>query len=192
ARRVRQGGGRARGKGSAGETRRLRRSHVGKRGREAGLPRHRRVDEASSQRGNQRRLAEHRRAAARAGLRYVNDGARGIARRRAGTGWAYYAPDGRLITDRAVRKRIDSLAIPPAWTEVWICPDPDGHIQATARDARGRKQYRYHPAWTACRDEAKFSSLAAFGRVLPRLRQRVDADLARRGLPRERVVAAVV
>lgn len=115
-----------------------------------------------------------------------------MRRRRAGKGFSHVDTDGVPIRDPETLRRIRALAIPPAWTEVWICPDPDGHIQATGRDQRGRKQYRYHPAWIACRDEAKFSSLAAFGRVLPRLRQRVDADLARRGLPRERVVAAVV
>src|SRR5690606_36385168 len=80
----------------------------------------------------------------------------------------------------------------PAWTDVWICRDPAGHIQATGRDQRGRKQYRYHPGWTACRDEAKFSSLAAFAHALPKLRKQVDADLRRRGLPRERVIASVI
>ena len=91
-------------------------------------------------------------SATRAGLRYVSDGAQGISRRRVGTGWAYYAPDGGRIADPAVRKRLNALAIPPAWTDVWICPDPDGHIQATARDARGRKQYRYHPHYREARD----------------------------------------
>jgi len=88
------------------------------------------------------RIDEHRNAAVRAGLSYVTDGVVGIRRERAGKGWAFYAPDGVRITSKAERKRINSLAIPPAWTDVWICPDPDGHIQATARDARGRKQYR--------------------------------------------------
>src|SRR5690606_5515321 len=102
----------------------------------------------------------------------------GYRRRRAGKGFSHIDADGMPIRDAETLRRIRRLAIPPAWADVWICPDPDGHIQATGRDQRGRKQYRYHPAWTACRDEAKFSSLAAFGRVLPRLRQRVDADLA--------------
>lgn len=122
----------------------------------------------------------------------MNDGAPGIRRRRAGSGFFYIDEQARRVTDRDRIRRIKSLAIPPAWTEVWVCPDVDGHIQATGRDQRGRKQYRYHTSWTACRDEAKFSSLAAFARALPALRDRVDADLRRRGLPRERVLAAVV
>ena len=97
---------------------------------------------------------ENRRAAARAGLSYVTDGTVGISRRRSGRGWSYYAPRGGRISDRKVRKRLDSLAIPPAWTDVWICPNPDGHIQATARDAHGRKQYRYHPSYRKARDRS--------------------------------------
>src|SRR5438093_6499043 len=93
------------------------------------------------------RTHEHRQAAPLAGLRYVTDGADGIRRRRCGTGWIYYAPNGSRIRDPHTRKRLNALAIPPAWTDVWICPDPNGHIQATARDARGRKQYRYHPSY---------------------------------------------
>ena len=95
------------------------------------------------------RQHEHRESARRAGLVYVTDAFEGIRRRRVGAGWSFTAPDGRLISDRAERRRILSLAIPPAWTDVWICPDPSGHIQVTARDARGRKQYRYHPAYRA-------------------------------------------
>lgn len=125
-------------------------------------------------------------------LAYVNDTEPGYRRRRAGSGFSYLDPQGARLSDGNALARIRTLAIPPAWIEVWICPDPAGHIQATGRDGRGRKQYRYHPAWTACRDEAKFSSLAAFARALPKLRERVDADLRRRGLPRERVVASVV
>jgi len=132
------------------------------------------------------------RAAGAADLAYVNDDEPGYRRRRAGRGFSYCDPDGARLRDEAALARIRALAIPPAWSDVWICPDPAGHIQATGRDERGRKQYRYHPAWTACRDEAKFSSLAAFGRALPKLRARVDADLRRRGLPRERVVATVI
>lgn len=131
-------------------------------------------------------------AAGRAALSYVDDGEPGYRRRRAGRGFFYLDPAGARVTDARVLARIRALAIPPAWNEVWICADPAGHIQATGRDQRARKQYRYHPAWTSCRDEAKFSSLAAFARMLPRLRERVDADLRRRGLPRERVVASVV
>ena len=136
--------------------------------------------------------AEHQTSALSAGLRYVTDGVNGIRRKRSGKGWTYYAPDGSRITDAAERKRLNSLAIPPAWTEVWICPDPDGHIQATARDARGRKQYRYHERWREARDETKYGRLAAFARALPRIRRRTNRDLARPGLPREKALAAVV
>ena len=131
-------------------------------------------------------------AAERADLAYVSDAEPGYRRRRAGRGFFYVGPRGKRLGDRREIARIRALAIPPAWTDVWICPDPAGHIQATGRDDRGRKQYRYHPAWTACRDEAKFSSLCAFARALPALRAAVDADLRRRGLPRERVIASVV
>jgi DNA topoisomerase-1 len=135
---------------------------------------------------------EHRAAAVRAGLRYVSDGMPGIRRRRAGTGWAFYAPDGTRITDRATRKRLLALAIPPAWTDVWICPDPRGHIQATARDARGRKQYRYHVAYRATRDASKFRRMLEFSEVLPQIRARVERDLAARHLTRRKVLATVV
>ncbi|TYR36440.1 DNA topoisomerase IB [Mesorhizobium microcysteis] len=130
-------------------------------------------------------------AAARADLVYVNDGERGYVRRRAGKGFSYADSRGKAV-DKITTARIKALAIPPAWSDVWICADAAGHIQATGRDQRGRKQYRYHPAWTACRDEAKFSSLASFAHALPALRHRVEADLRRRGLPRDRVVASVV
>jgi len=138
------------------------------------------------------RQDEHRAAAVRAGLRYVTDGLPGIRRRRAGTGWAYYAPDGTRIADRAERARLNRLAIPPAWTDVWICPDPRGHIQATARDARGRKQYRYHPAYRATRDASKFRRILEFSEVLPQIRERVERDLAARHLTRRKVLATVV
>jgi DNA topoisomerase-1 len=131
-------------------------------------------------------------AAARADLAYVSDVEPGIQRRRAGKGFAFVGADGRKIEDAATRARIRALAIPPAWTEVWISPDPAGHIQATGRDQKGRKQYRYHPGWTACRDEAKFSSLVAFAGALPKIRGQVDHDLRRPGLPRERVLASIV
>jgi DNA topoisomerase-1 len=135
---------------------------------------------------------EPERSARAAGLRHVTDERAGITRRRRGRGFQYIAADGRTITDRAERARIDALAIPPAWTDVWICPWPNGHIQATGRDARGRKQYRYHPRWREVRDETKYHRLAAFARALPRLRRRVDRDMRRRALSRERVVATVV
>jgi len=131
-------------------------------------------------------------AARAVGLRYVNDGDPGISRRRAGKGFSYRSADGALIRDRDQLRRIRALAVPPAWTDVWICPSPRGHIQATGRDARGRKQYRYHLEWTRTRDEAKFERTVAFARALPRLRRRVARDLRRRGLPREKVLAAVV
>jgi DNA topoisomerase-1 len=127
-----------------------------------------------------------------AGLRYVNDAMPGIRRRRAGRGFTYAGTDGRRLTDRRVLARIRALAIPPAWTDVWICPIARGHLQATGRDARGRKQYRYHARWREVRDEAKYGRMVAFGQALPRIRRRVEADLALPGLPRERVLAAVV
>src|SRR5690242_10612549 len=138
------------------------------------------------------RATEHRRTATRIGLKYVTDAFPGITRRRSGAGWMYFAPNGVRIRDANKRTRLNKLAIPPAWTDVWICPDPDGHIQATARDARRRKQYRYHPDWRAVRDADKFDRIIEFGRVLPRLRRRVEKDLVRTGLPREKVLAAVV
>ena len=131
-------------------------------------------------------------AAQSAGLRYVTDTRPGIRRRRAGKGFSYVGPDGRTIRDAGTLARIRALAIPPAYTEVWICPDATGHIQATGRDARGRKQYRYHPRWRAVRDETKFGRMLAFSEVLPRLRHQVEQDLRRPGLPREKVLAAVV
>lgn len=140
-------------------------------------------------RGKQR---EHRAAAVHAGLRYVSDGMPGIRRRRAGTGWAFYGPDGTRIADAAERARLRALAIPPAWTDVWICPDPRGHIQATARDVRGRKQYRYHPTYRATRDASKFRRILEFSEVLPRIRARIERDLAARHLTRRKVLATVV
>lgn len=132
-------------------------------------------------------------ASARAArLHYVSDGGPGIRRRRQGSAFVYLGLSGRPIRQRALLARIRRLAIPPAWTEVWICPDPRGHIQATGRDARGRKQYRYHPRWREVRDAAKYDRMLDFAAVLPRIRERVRQDLARSGLPREKVLAAVV
>jgi DNA topoisomerase-1 len=131
-------------------------------------------------------------SAEEAGLRYVTDAGPGIRRRRAGRGFTYLAPDGGRLADAEQLAWIRSLAIPPAWTDVWICTSRRGHLQATGRDARGRKQYRYHPKWRAVRDEAKYGRMIAFGEALPAIRRRVDADLRRSGLPRERVLAAVV
>jgi DNA topoisomerase-1 len=133
-----------------------------------------------------------RRAARDAGLRYSTDSRPGIARRRRGHGFEYVDRDGATIRDPDALGRVRALAVPPAWTDVWICPDARGHLQATGRDARGRKQYRYHAAWRSIRDETKFERLALFGRRLPRIRRRVDRDLGRRGLPEERVLALVV
>ncbi|HEX2142772.1 MAG TPA: DNA topoisomerase IB [Candidatus Limnocylindria bacterium] len=131
-------------------------------------------------------------SAVEAGLRYVSDAQPGITRRRAGKGFSYRDPDGRRITDRSVLERIRRLAIPPAWTDVWISPIPSGHLQATGRDAKGRKQYRYHARWRAARDEEKYERMLAFGRALPKIRRRVEEDLSLPGMPRERVLAAVV
>jgi len=126
------------------------------------------------------------------GLLYVNDDDPGIRRVQTKGGFDYRDPDGDQISDAATLERIRTLAIPPAWTEVWICPSPRGHIQATGRDQKGRKQYRYHDAWRRDRDGLKFGRMIAFGRALPKLRARVERDLVRRGLPREKVIAAVV
>jgi DNA topoisomerase I len=131
-------------------------------------------------------------AAKLAKLRHVSDDMPGITRHKAQNGFDYRFPDGELVGDIETLKRIRSLAIPPAWTAVWICPHPNGHIQATGRDNRGRKQYRYHPRWREVRDESKYGKMLIFSRVLPVIRERVDADLRRRGLSRERVLAAVV
>jgi DNA topoisomerase I len=127
-----------------------------------------------------------------AGLRYVSDTQPGIRRKRAGKGFAYVGPDGKTIRDAKELARIRSLAIPPAYTDVWICPSPNGHIQATGRDARGRKQYRYHPKWREVRDETKFGRMLAFSEALPKIRARVERDLGLPGLPREKVLATVV
>ena len=127
-----------------------------------------------------------------AGLRYVSDTQPGIRRQRAGRGVGYRGTDGRLLRDPRVLRRIKALAIPPAWTDVWICPRPDGHLQATGRDARGRKQYRYHPRWRAVRDATKYDRMMAFGAALPQLRACLDQDIALPGLPRDKVLATVV
>lgn len=127
-----------------------------------------------------------------AGLRYVTDATPGIARRRAASGFRYQHSGGAPVRDKAVIARIKALAIPPAWERVWICTRADGHLQATGRDARGRKQYRYHPRWREERDETKYGRMLAFARALPRIRRRVRQDLALPGLPRDKVLAAVV
>ncbi|MEO5616919.1 MAG: DNA topoisomerase IB [Candidatus Eisenbacteria bacterium] len=132
--------------------------------------------------------AEHARSA---GLHYVSDAVHGIRRVRAGKGFRYVTSRGRRVRDPVVLARIRALAIPPAWTEVWICASPRGHIQAMGRDARRRKQYRYHSRWREVRDATKYGQLVAFGEVLPALRRRVERDLRRPALPREKVLATV-
>ena len=127
-----------------------------------------------------------------AGLIYVHEDDPGLTRLKAGTGFDYIDAKGRPVTDAKIVDRIRALAIPPAYADVWICKSARGHIQATGRDERGRKQYRYHELWSAARAETKFARMAAFGRILPALRDKVDHDLNKRGLPREKVVATVV
>ena len=127
-----------------------------------------------------------------AGLVYVTDGEVGITRKRVGNGFAYYQPDGSLIKDRKERRRIGKLAIPPAWTDVWICPDPNGHVQATARDAKGRKQYRYHARFRQRKDESKFGRMLTFSAALPKLREQIEKDLLAPGLSRRKLLATIV
>jgi DNA topoisomerase-1 len=127
-----------------------------------------------------------------AGLRYVSDQKPGIRRKRFGKGFGYRHPDGKPVTDQETLRRIRSLVIPPAWTNVWICPNPNGHLQATGRDARGRKQSRYHPRWREVRDETKYEHMMLFGATLPRIREHVEQDLALPGLPKEKVLAAII
>ena len=137
-------------------------------------------------------IAEYVSSAEAVGLRYVTDAMPGIRRKRHGRGFTYTDPDGQVIRDRAMLRRFRSLVIPPAWTDVWICPDPDGHLQVTARDARGRKQYRYHPSFREQRDGTKFERMIALSDVLWKIRERVEADIARPELPRDKVMATVV
>ena len=132
-------------------------------------------------------------AAARdAGLRYVDDTRPGITRKPRGRHFSYFYPDGKPIKDKSELGRIKALAIPPAYRDVWVCPIPNGHIQATARDARGRKQYRYHKRWREVRDEAKFHRMAAFGAALPKIRKAVARDLRSKGLTRAKILAVAV
>lgn len=137
-------------------------------------------------------MSDPRNAAKRAGLIYVNDDLPGITRIRAGKGFSYRDPKGRRIADRAERNRLAAIAVPPAYRDVWICPDPRGHIQATGRDARGRKQYLYHPDFRAFREHAKFDHMVEFAQVLPTIRAQVRKDMARRGLSACKVLATVV
>ena len=127
-----------------------------------------------------------------AGLRFVSDESKGITRHKRGKGFRYQSTSGKPLKDRAELARIRKLAIPPAWTDVWICPSPSGHIQVTGRDARGRKQYRYHPDWNRIRDEAKYDRLLTFARALPRVRKTVHEHMSERGLGRKKVLATVV
>ena len=131
-------------------------------------------------------------AAAEAGLRYVSDDQPGYTRKVRGKKFAYFDTEGKEIRDEARILRLNRLAIPPAYKEVWICPSPNGHLQATGRDDRGRKQYRYHDRWREVRDENKYEKMVVFARALPKIRRRINRDLKRRGLPREKVLATVV
>ncbi len=131
-------------------------------------------------------------AARAAKLHYVSDRRPGITRTRDGDDWVFHDPSGATVTDPRVLDRIRKLAIPPAYTDVWICKDPRGHLQAVGRDAKGRKQYRYHARWREVRDEAKYGKMLTFGRVLPTIRAAVRRDLALHGLPKRKVVAAIV
>ncbi len=133
-----------------------------------------------------------RESAANAGLRYVTDRVPGIARHRVGRGFRFVSPRGSIVRDEQTLRRIRALAIPPAWGDVWICPDPRGHLQATGRDVRGRKQHRYHPRWRQVRDEAKYDRMLDFAAALPALRRRADQDMSVTGLPHTKVVASVV
>ena len=126
------------------------------------------------------------------GLRYVTDDRPGIRRRRAGKGWVFFLPDGKRLQDKQEIARVLSLAIPPAWTDVWICPSANGHLQAVGRDAKGRKQYRYHPLFREARDLTKYTRMLLFGKALPSLRAQVEEHLKLPGLPRTKVLAAVV
>jgi DNA topoisomerase-1 len=137
-------------------------------------------------------IAVATRDAVAAGLVYVDDFSAGITRRRAGAGFAYFDADGTPISDNAALARIRRIGIPPAWEQVWIAPDPSSHIQAVGRDARGRKQYRYHADFRSVREGNKFDHLVAFAKALPKLRRQIDRDMRRRGLPREKVLATVV
>jgi DNA topoisomerase-1 len=131
-------------------------------------------------------------AARAAGLRYVHDDRPGILREPVKDGFRYLDAKGEPVEDEATLKRIKSLAIPPAWTDVWTCPQANGHLQATGRDARGRKQYRYHPKWREVRDEVKYERMIKFGKALPQIRKEVDRALSLPGLPREKVLATIV
>jgi DNA topoisomerase-1 len=137
-------------------------------------------------------IVDPRDAAESAGLVYVSDERRGIQREKAGDGFSYLKPNGEPVQDTTMLERIRKLAIPPAWTDVWICPKANGHIQATGRDARGRKQYRYHPQFREVRESTKYEHMMEFARALPEIRAKLADHMALRGLPREKVLATVV
>src|SRR3954470_20749973 len=137
-------------------------------------------------------IVDPKEAAACAGLRHVSDARPGIRRRKSGKGFTYTRPDGSRVTEADVLRRIKSLAIPPAWTDIWICPSADGHIQATGRDAKGRKQYRYHGRFREVRESTKYEHVVDFAEALPAIRAKVREHMALRGLPREKVLATVV
>ncbi|KFG66849.1 DNA topoisomerase IB [Microvirga sp. BSC39] len=137
-------------------------------------------------------IVDPRDAAETAGLLYVSDEEPGIRRKKSGKGFTYQKPDGSRVADKATLDRIKSLAIPPAYTDVWICAKANGHIQATGRDAKGRKQYRYHPAFREVRESTKYEHMLEFARGLPAIRETIDAHMSLRGLPREKVLATVV
>jgi DNA topoisomerase-1 len=144
------------------------------------------------QNGDTKIAADSLEAAEDAGLRYVSDDQPGFSRQRKGEEFEYFDAKGKSIRDEQRLLRIKRLAIPPAWSDVWICPSPNGHIQATGRDARGRKQYRYHERWREIRDENKYDRLVNFGKALPKIRRRLKKDLTLSGLPREKVLATIV
>ncbi|HUR89584.1 MAG TPA: DNA topoisomerase IB [Ramlibacter sp.] len=137
-------------------------------------------------------MDDPRQAAEEAGLSYVNDDDAGLRRELVGDGFVYFKPSGQPVTDESAIERIRKLAIPPAWTDVWICPRANGHLQATGRDARGRKQYRYHPQFREVRDSTKYEHMIEFAKALPAIRERIAEHMALRGLPREKVLATVV
>jgi DNA topoisomerase-1 len=137
-------------------------------------------------------VSDPEKAAAEAGLRYVSDDQPGYSRKRKGEDFEFFDTEGKRIEDEQRTLRIKRLAIPPAWTDVWICPSPNCHIQATGRDARRRKQYRYHERWREVRDENKYEKMVLFGQAISKIRKRVDADLSLPGLPRTKILATVV
>jgi DNA topoisomerase-1 len=150
------------------------------------------MSEALKKRSQPEIVTDPIQSAKEAGLRYVSDAQPGIRRKKSGKGFRYIDAEGKPVQDSETMQRIRSLVIPPAWTRVWICADPRGHLQATGRDARGRKQSRYHPKWRAVRDETKYERMLLFGSALRGIRARVEEDLALPGLPRDKVLATIV